>query len=95
MNCYYCGRDAYDANKTNIKDVLSKWLILPEDVLVSSCVGCRQIVDSDIFQQIVKIIEQDNTITDDYQTWSKTCPMCGQDTMQVVRPGKVQCSNCG
>jgi len=35
------------------------------------------------------------TITDDYQTWSKTCPMCDQDTMQVVRPGKVQCSNCG
>jgi hypothetical protein len=27
--------------------------------------------------------------------WSKRCPTCGENTMQVVRPGKVQCSNCG
>lgn len=27
--------------------------------------------------------------------WSKTCAMCGKDTMEVVRPGKVQCSKCG
>lgn len=24
--------------------------------------------------------------------WSKTCPECGQDTLEVVRPGKVQCA---
>ena len=48
--------------------------------------GCCQLRDK---------IDTENTITDDYQVWSKTCPMCGQDTMQVVRPGKVQCSNCG
>ena len=28
-------------------------------------------------------------------SWSKTCPMCHMQTMQIVRPGKVQCSICG
>jgi len=27
--------------------------------------------------------------------WSKKCPECGELTIQVVRPGKAQCSNCG
>jgi hypothetical protein len=27
--------------------------------------------------------------------WSKTCPECGRKSMQVVRPGKVQCAYCG
>ena len=57
-------------------------------------------LDDQVAESLVAFIKQNmakptETITDDYQTWSKTCPMCGQDTMQVVRPGKVQCSNCG
>lgn len=36
------------------------------------------------------------TISDDLgNTWSVVCPDCGKPTMQVVRPGKVQCTNCG
>ena len=27
--------------------------------------------------------------------WSAYCSMCGNKTIQVVRPGKVQCSECG
>lgn len=27
-------------------------------------------------------------------SWSENCPQCGGDSMEVVRPGKVQCSNC-
>lgn len=27
--------------------------------------------------------------------WFKKCPECGENKMQVVRPGKAQCSNCG
>ena len=27
-------------------------------------------------------------------TWNVRCPECNQDTMEVVRPGKVQCGNC-
>ena len=34
-------------------------------------------------------------ITDGYQIWPKKCAMCGNDSMQVVRPGKVQCCFCG
>ena len=34
-------------------------------------------------------------ITDGFgSTWSKKCPSCGKNTMQVVRPGKVQCKKC-
>lgn len=28
-------------------------------------------------------------------SWSAYCPECGNKSMHVVRPGKVQCSNCG
>jgi len=36
-----------------------------------------------------------NTIKDGFGSeWSKRCPGCGKDTMQVVRPGKAQCTNC-
>jgi hypothetical protein len=27
--------------------------------------------------------------------WYKRCPRCQRETMVVVRPGSVQCSNCG
>ena len=27
--------------------------------------------------------------------WSAFCPRCGEKSMSVVRPGKVQCNNCG
>jgi hypothetical protein len=28
-------------------------------------------------------------------SWSAYCAMCGKRTMQIVRPGKAQCSECG
>lgn len=28
-------------------------------------------------------------------TWSRQCAMCHEFTMEIVRPGKVQCTNCG
>ena len=37
----------------------------------------------------------EDTITDGYAEWSAWCCMCGNKTMQIVRPGKVQCANCG
>lgn len=46
-------------------------------------------------RQKVKCPENYGLISDGYQTWSGKCPTCNQWTMEVVRPGKVQCSNCG
>lgn len=34
-------------------------------------------------------------VTDGYQMWDNQCPSCGRKSMQVVRPGKVQCEFCG
>jgi hypothetical protein len=44
---------------------------------------------------VMERLESDPTITDGSTTWSKRCPECGGLTMQVVRPGKVQCAKCG
>jgi hypothetical protein len=36
-----------------------------------------------------------DTITDGFgQMWSKTCPLCKEDTMFIARPGRVRCGNC-
>ncbi len=35
------------------------------------------------------------TISDGFgSTWSIVCPTCSKPSMQVVRPGKIQCANC-
>lgn len=40
-------------------------------------------------------ISDETHITDGYQWWARECPQCHRKTMQVVRIGKVQCSECG
>ena len=38
----------------------------------------------------------EETIEDGFgNAWSAYCPECGQKTVSIVRPGKVQCSKCG
>lgn len=40
--------------------------------------------------------EDGDTIEDGFGSeWSAWCPKCGEKSMEVVRPGKVQCGNCG
>jgi len=35
-------------------------------------------------------------ITDGFgNSWDKICHECGKESMKIVRPGKVQCENCG
>lgn len=42
-----------------------------------------------------KKIKNSKSISDGYgSNWSITCPMCKRDSMQVMRPGKVQCKYC-
>jgi ssDNA-binding Zn-finger/Zn-ribbon topoisomerase 1 len=40
---------------------------------------------------------KDKSIIDDGfgNAWSMWCPECGKKSMSIVRPGKVQCGNCG
>ena len=38
----------------------------------------------------------DEYITDGFGNyWSIICPDCGEESMEIVRPGKVQCWHCG
>lgn len=42
-----------------------------------------------------RLASEDGMITDGYGSyWSVTCSECGEDAMEVVRPGKVQCGEC-
>jgi len=48
--------------------------------------------------RLILIREHDsNDIIDDGfgNQWSAYCAMCGRKSMQIVRPGKVQCKYCG
>ena len=39
-----------------------------------------------------------NTISDGFGNfWDKLCDICGENTLEIVRPGKIQCYNyeCG
>ena len=39
---------------------------------------------------------QSEVIDDEFgNAWSSRCPECGNNTMQIIRPGKCQCSVCG
>lgn len=44
-----------------------------------------------------RVAELENPIISDGfgSEWSQLCPECDMLTMQVVRPGKVQCAICG
>jgi hypothetical protein len=50
-------------------------------------------------RDLLYILEQEilgDTIEDGHGGfWSSVCPECGEKAMHIVRPGKVQCSNCG
>ena len=43
----------------------------------------------------ISILDQGFITDGEGNFWSRRCPSCGKDTMSVVRPGKVQCSECG
>jgi hypothetical protein len=51
---------------------------------------------SNIKSLIESFKKHQEQITDGFGNfWSKTCPMCHEDSMEIVRPGKVQCYKCG
>ena len=56
-----------------------------------------RIVKPNAFDDEIKDFVLDENIIDDGFgcTWSKTCPNCGRKSMEVVRPGKAQCTHCG
>jgi predicted dithiol-disulfide oxidoreductase (DUF899 family) len=65
-----------------------------QNIYVASLNGNRSF--DELVDGIQTILLDDNMIDDGFgNSWSKTCPMCHMQTMQIVRPGKAQCSICG
>lgn len=44
---------------------------------------------------VSELQDTEDVITDGYQFFDRTCPVCNSESMEIVRPGKVQCCNCG
>lgn len=70
--------------------------VTPEQFILMYCMAHKRVgMRHYDFVTRIEFEYTDPTITDGYTTWSKRCPECGGLTMQVVRPGKVQCAVCG
>ncbi len=73
----------------------NKCVELEYPLSIAAITGQTLTWESEPLEWVVGERDKQKTITDDAgNTWLKTCPNCGNDTMHVVRPGKVQCSNC-
>ena len=55
--------------------------------------GVNEFVDKNFFELLFE--EKHETITDGDTTWVNKCLECGRASMQVVRPGEIQCKYCG
>ena len=65
-----------------------------QNIYVASLNGNRSF--DELVDGIQTFLLDDNMIDDGFgNSWSKTCPMCHMQTMQIVRPGKAQCAYCG
>jgi hypothetical protein len=58
--------------------------------------GLLNKITREIIPTILETVSADDIIEDGFgNAWSKRCPECGRNSMQVVRPGKAQCGYCG
>lgn len=56
----------------------------------------RIVKPNEFDDEIKEFVLDKNVIDDGFGTsWSKTCSRCGMPSMEVVRPGKAQCTHCG
>ena len=65
-----------------------------QNIYVASLNGNRSF--DELVDGIQTFLLDDNMIDDGFgNSWSKTCPFCKMQSMEIVRPGKVQCAVCG
>ena len=58
MNCYYCGKDSYNSKPTRHPEtVYGKWLLLPDDCMVPTCVACEKLTSDQVFLDFVTYLE--------------------------------------
>ena len=49
-----------------------------------------------LMADIIAEAEPTEQVSDGHgSTWSTSCPVCHTKSIEIVRPGKVQCTNCG
>lgn len=104
-NTYYCIARLMEQADRQAEDIKRYRMSL--ECVMANCInpahtmttlGLEETVDacSEIAQSALKGTDDADTISDGFgSTWSKTCAMCGKKTMEIVRPGKVQCGECG
>jgi hypothetical protein len=89
MNCIVCNKDTKGFGGR---------VIPPAGQSRPVCTRCWPEVER-LLQNMANmqyLVDAGDVITDGFGgCWSSKCPECGEKAMQVVRPGKVQCGNCG
>jgi hypothetical protein len=90
----------FDDEYTELEDLFKSTEVIEDDTLVNlnkiSSIDISDDANELTYEYIFDLANNPkNTITDGETTWSAYCSYCGAKAMQVVRPGKVQCSNCG
>ena len=106
--CYECGGDItnaqdsrrvlvvdHDHGTKKVRGLLCRDCNLAIGIVDENVTTLRRIIDY-LTDVDVETMSMPDTISDGFgSTWSSWCPECGKKTMQVVRPGSVQCGNCG
>ena len=81
--CVYCGKESEMLTMDHFVPLAEGGTHTKENV-VPACRSCNSSKGRKLM------------ITDGFGNfWPAKCPMCKKNKMQVVRPGKVQCSQCG
>ena len=95
-----CRQRDYEAGADAMKTVFLEW--------VKGCSKEEKVAvftDGKLYTTTIKMFDEffeypkeelDEEISDGLgSVWSAYCPVCKEKSMSVVRPGKVQCENCG
>lgn len=94
--CDRCGVILKEMNNPNkiLIETLEKLSKLGHEPMLGNSDG--NVIAQKGLAKYYEVLDNPDTIEDGYgNSWNITCNNCKKDTMEVLKPGKVQCSNCG
>ena len=62
MNCYYCANGVYDDIEPTVEQkhiIIGKFLLLGDDVSVSTCVSCERVINSAVALKLLEFLDNE------------------------------------
>ncbi len=84
--------------REDVAKLVGEWTLQPQWTHGLADAFLRYVQQPEVFKVLAAMQSstEPDIIEDGFgNEWSAYCPMCGKKTMSVVRPGQVQCSQCG